>query len=198
VRLKQQTRYPWDGDVEITVEPKRSGEFTVCVRIPGWARNEPVPSDLYRFLNESSEKVTLKVNGESVDLNIDKGFAFIRRKWKGGDTIELNLPMPIRRVVSHENVKDNAGRTAVQRGPVVYCFEGLDNPQGVSKLVLPPDAKLHTEYHGDLLGGIVTLNGQGIMPQKSIELVAIPYYAWAHRGKSDMAVWLPESAEGGN
>ncbi|HUU16260.1 MAG TPA: beta-L-arabinofuranosidase domain-containing protein [Sedimentisphaerales bacterium] len=198
VRLKQETRYPWDGDIEITVEPERSAKFAIYVRIPGWARNEPVPSDLYRFLNESSEKVTLKVNGKSVDLNIDKGFASIRRKWKKGDSIELNLPMPIRRVVSHPNVKDNAGRTAIQRGPVVYCFEGVDNPQGVSKLVLPPEAQLHTEYHGDLLGGIVKLNGQGKMPQKSVEVVAIPYYAWAHRGKSEMAVWLPESAEGGN
>jgi len=198
VRLEQQTRYPWDGDVEITVKPKRSGEFTICVRIPGWARNEPVPSDLYRFLNESPEKVTLKVNGESVDLDINKGFASISRRWERGDIIELGLPMPIRRVVSHPNVKDNAGRTAIQRGPVVYCLEGVDNPQGVSKLVLPPDAKLHTECHGDLLGGIVTLKGQGKMPQKSVEVVAIPYYAWAHRGKSEMAVWLPRSAEGGN
>ena len=198
VRLEQETRYPWDGDVEITVEPKRSGEFTICVRIPGWARNEPVPSDLYRFLNESSEKVTLKVNGESVDLNIDKGFASISRRWEKGDVIELALPMPIRRVVSHENVKDNAGRTAIQRGPVVYCFEGVDNSQGVSKLVLSPDAKLHTEYHGDLLGGIVTIKGQGKMPQKSVEVVAIPYYAWSHRDKSEMAVWLLRSAEGGN
>jgi len=139
VRLEQQTRYPWDGDVKITVEPKRSGELTICVRIPGWAQNEPVPSDLYRFLNESSEKVTLKVNGESVDLNIDKGFASINRRWEKGDTIELGLPMPIRRVVSHPNVKDNAGRTAVQRGPVVYCFEGVDNPQGVARLVLPAE-----------------------------------------------------------
>jgi DUF1680 family protein len=142
--------------------------------------------------------VTLKVNGESVDLNIDKGFASIRRRWEKGDCIELNLPMPVRRVVSHENVKDNAGRTAVQRGPLVYCFEGVDNPQDVAKLVLPPEAKLHSEYHGDLLGGIVTLNGQGKMPLDSVEVVAIPYYAWAHRGKSEMAVWLPESADGGN
>jgi DUF1680 family protein len=198
VRLEQETRYPWDGAVKIIVEPERSAKFAIYVRIPGWARNEPVPSDLYRFLNESSEKVTLKVNGESVDLEIDKGFAYISRRWERGDIIELGLPMPIRRVVSHENVKDNAGRTAVQRGPLVYCFEGVDNPQGVAKLFLPPDAKLHTEYHGDLLGGIVTLNCQGKMPQESIKVVAIPYYAWAHRGKSEMAVWLPRSAEGGN
>jgi len=207
VRLKQQTRYPWDGDVKITIEPERSKKFTICVRIPGWARNEPVPSDLYRFLNESSEKVTLKVNGESVELNIDKGFASISRRWKKGDTIELNLPMPIRWVVSHENVRDNTGRTAIQRGPVVYCLEGVDNPQGVAKLILQANARLRDEYRGDLLGGIVTVKGQGRIQQprqesemvlNSIEVVAIPYYAWAHRGISEMAVWLPEFAEGGN
>jgi hypothetical protein len=198
VRLEQETRYPWDGDVKITVEPKRPKEFTICVRIPGWARNEPVPSDLYHFLNESSERVKLKVNGEPFDLNIDKGFASIDRKWKKGDCIELSLPMPIRRVVSHPNVKDNTGRTAIQRGPVVYCLEGMDNPHGLAKLVLSTDAKLHTEYHSDLLGGIVTIKGRGEMPLKSVEVIAIPYYAWAHRGKSEMAVWLPRSAEGGN
>jgi len=207
VRLEQETRYPWDGDVKITVEPKRSKKFTICVRVPGWARNEPVPSDLYRFLNESSEKVTLEVNGESVELNIDKGFASISRRWEKGDTIELGLPMPIRRVVSHENVKDNAGSTAIQRGPVVYCFEGVDNSQGVAKLALQADARLRTEYRSDLLGGVVTIKGQGKIqrpqPQakaqlNSIEVVAIPYYAWAPRGKGKMAVWLPESAKRGN
>jgi DUF1680 family protein len=87
----------------------------------------------------------------------------------------------------------------------VYCFEAVDNAQGVANLVLPPDAKLQTEYRGDLLGGIVTIKGQGRIQQpqaegktllKNIEVVAIPYYAWAHRGKNEMAVWVPESAEG--
>jgi len=207
VHLKQKTQYPWDGNVKIAIEPERSARFAIYVRIPGWARNEPVPSDLYRFLNESSEKATIDVNGESVDLNIKKGFASISRKWEKGDCIELNLPMPIRRVVSHENVKGNTGRTAIQRGPVVYCFEGLDNPQGVAKLTLQANARLRDEYRGDLLGGIVTIRGQGRIQQpqqeskmvlNSIEVGAIPYYAWAHRGKSEMAVWLPEFAEGGN
>jgi len=194
VRLEQQTRYPWNGPVKITVEPERSAKFAICIRIPGWAQNKPVPSDLYRFLDESSEKATLKLNGESVEMDIDKGFASISRRWKKGDCIELHLPMPIRRVVSHPNIKDNAGRTAIQRGPVVYCFEQVDNPQGVMKLVLPVEAKLQTEYRSDLLGGVVTIKGRG----KSVDVVAIPYYAWAHRGKGEMAVWLPESVEGGN
>jgi DUF1680 family protein len=115
--------------------------------------------------------------------------------------------MPIRRVLSHGKIKDNAGRTAIQRGPVVYCFEAVDNPQGVANLALPPGAELQAEYRSDLLGGIVTIKGRGRIPQpqadgktllKSVEAVAIPYYAWAHRGKNAMAVWLAESVEGGN
>jgi DUF1680 family protein len=205
VRLTQQTRYPWDGDVRITVEPVRSEEFTILVRIPGWAQDRPVPSNLYRYSDKSTQKASLKVNGNPIALDMVKGFARIRRTWEKGDAIELNLPMPIRRVLSHQKVKGNAGRMVIQRGPVVYCFEAADNPQGVANLVLPADVKLQTEYRDDLLGGIVTIKGQGRIQQaqaegkmllKSIEVVAIPYYAWAHRGKNEMAVWVPESAEG--
>ena len=204
VRLRQDTRYPWEADVKITVEPERSREFAIYIRIPGWARNKPVPSDLYCYLNKNAEKVTLKVNNRPFGLDMDKGFTCIRRKWEKGDAIELNLPMPIRRVLSHQKVKDNAGRTAIQRGPVVYCFEGADNPQGVANLVLPPDAKLHPESHDDLLGGIVTIRGQGQIREsqaegktllKNFEAVAIPYYAWAHRGKGEMAVWLAQTRD---
>ena len=201
VGLQQQTRYPWDGDVRITVEPEHSGQFTICVRIPGWAQNSPVPSDLYSYQDRSREKVSLKVNGNPVALNIVKGYARIRRTWEKGDAIELNLPMPIRRVEAHQKIKDNRGRTAIERGPVVYCFEGADNPKGVANLILPPDAKLQSEYHGDLLGGIMTISGRGQIRQagkkgvEDIDVVAIPYYAWAHRGKNEMAVWIPESAE---
>ena len=201
VGLQQQTRYPWDGDVRITVEPEHTGQFTVCVRIPGWAQNKPVPSNLYSYPDKSREKVSLKVNGKPVALDIVKGYARIRRTWEKGDAIELNLPMLIRRVQAHQKVKDNRGRTAVERGPVVYCFEGADNPKGVANLILPPEAKLQSEYNGDLLGGIVTITGRGQIRQagkksvEDIDVVAIPYYAWAHRGKNEMAVWMPKSAE---
>ena len=201
VGLQQQTRYPWDGDVRITVEPEHSGQFTVCVRIPGWAQNSPVPSDLYSYPDRSREKVSLKVNGNPVALNIVKGYARIRRTWEKGDALELILPMPIRRVQAHEKVKDNRGRTAIERGPVVYCFEGADNPKGVANLILPPDVKLQSEYNSDLLGGIVTITGRGQIRQagekivEDIDVVAVPYYAWAHRGKNEMAVWMPKSAE---
>jgi len=201
VGLQQQTRYPWDGDVRITVEPEHSGQFTVFVRIPGWAQNSPVPSDLYSYPDRSREKVSLKVNGNPVALEIVKGYARIHRTWEKGDAIELNLPMPIRRVAANPKVKNNRGRTAIERGPVVYCFEGADNPKGVANLILPPDAKLQSKYHDDLLGGIVTITGRGQIRQadkngiEEIDVVAVPYYAWAHRGKNEMAVWMPESAE---
>jgi len=201
VGLQQRTRYPWDGDVRITVEPEHSGQFTVCVRIPGWVQNNPVPSDLYSYPDRSRQKVSLNVNGNPVALEIVKGYARIHRTWEKGDAIELNLPMPIRRVAANPKVKNNRGRTAIERGPVVYCFEGADNPKGVANLILPPDAKLQSKYHGDLLGGIVTITGRGQIRQadknviEEIDVVAVPYYAWAHRGKNEMAVWLPESAE---
>ena len=105
---------------------------------------------------------------------------------------------------AHQKIKDNRGRNAVERGPVVYCFEGADNPKGVANLILPPEAKLQNEYRGDLLGGIMTITGRGQIRQarqdgkkvvEDIDVVAIPYYAWAHRGKNEMAVWMPKSAE---
>jgi len=201
VHMQQQTRYPWDGNVRITVEPEYLGHLTVYVRIPGWARNRPVPSDLYSYPDICWEEVTLKVNGNPVALNIVKGYARIRRAWKKGDAIELNLPMPIRRVVAHPKVKDDIGRTAIERGPVVYCFEGADNPKGVANLILPLEAKLQSEYQGDLLGGVVTITGRGQIRHdgkkvvEDIDVVAIPYYAWAHRGKNEMAVWIPKSTE---
>jgi hypothetical protein len=208
VHLKQQTRYPWDGEVKITVEPKRSREFAIYVRIPGWAQNQPVPSDLYRYLNESRKKVTLKVNGKPLALDMDKGFARIRRKWKKGDVVELYLPMPIRRVLSHENVKDNIGKVALERGPIVYCVEWPDNGGRVSNLVLPDDAKLMPEYRKDMLSGITVICGKAFgkfgrgsgwyLAGDEQDFVAIPYYAWAHRGKGEMAVWLARSIEGEN
>jgi len=200
IRLRQQTNYPWDGHVKIQVEPERAGKFTVCLRIPGWAQNRPVPSDLYSYLDTNTEQVSLKVNGNPISVDTVKGYVPIRRMWRKGDIIELNLPMPIRRVVANPKVKDDLGRTAIERGPIVYCFEGADNPEGVANLILPPEAKLKAEYRGEKLGGIVMITGRGQIRRdgktvENIDVVAIPYYAWAHRGKNEMAVWLLKSAE---
>lgn len=203
VRVVQETRYPWDGLVRMHVEPSRPGALTLHVRIPGWARNEPVPSDLYRFADTSAQHPILKVNGKPVPLTLDKGYVAIAREWKKTDTVELNLPMPIRRIVANDQVAVDRGRVALQRGPIVYAAEWVDNPNGkVRNLVLPASASLKSEFRPDMLKGVEVVTGravalsydaQGKVTKTEQPFTAIPYYAWANRGRGQMIVWLPES-----
>ena len=200
VEIKQETRYPWEGVVKITIDPERSAEFTLNIRIPGWAQNLPVPSDLYRYMRKRNEDVKLTVNGNPFTMDIERGYARIRRRWRRGDVVELDLPMPVRRVICNENVKDNRGKVALERGPLVYCAEWVDNGGGVLDLLLPDSIELESKYQEDMLGGIVIIKGKVFELKKSDdgkftgridrELIAIPYYAWAHRGEGEMAVWL--------
>lgn len=192
VEVSQETNYPWDGKVVMKVDPKTSRKFTVRIRIPGWAINKPVPSDLYSYADENSEKVTLKVNSESVALDMDKGYAVIERKWSKGDVVELNLPMPVRRVVAQKEVKDDLDKVALVRGPMVYCAEWVDNDGKVLDMVIPEDAGLKTEYRKDFFNGVTVISGD-VLDQTGgkRKLTAIPYYAWSHRGPGEMAVWLP-------
>jgi hypothetical protein len=195
VRVTQETEYPWDGTVRFTVEPAggpaATADFEMYVRIPGWARNEPVPSDLYTFAGASAEAPTVRVNGESLALDVRDGFAVIARSWGFGDTVELELPMPVRRVAAHPSVENNAGRLAIQRGPLVYAVEAIDNGGGALDLALPTDAPLSTEYRPGMLGGVTVVRGLGSRSGEAIELLAVPYFAWANRGPGEMAVWLP-------
>jgi len=200
VRIKQQTRYPWTGLVQITVEPQRSAKFAIAVRVPGWARNDPLPGDLYRYLYASDAKVSLKLNGKPIAANVKTGFVCIERRWQKGDVIELDMPMPVRRVLAHEQIKDDAGKVALQRGPIVYCAEWADNNGHVLNLVLPDSARLTTEYRKDMLNGVTVIRGKALalsydkdgksVLKKPQDFLAIPYYAWAHRGPGEMAVWL--------
>jgi len=187
VRLSQETRYPWDGNVQITVHPEKEGEFSVYIRIPGWAKDHPVPSDLYRFVDEHTNDVDIRINGTRYPFEMEKGFARLNRIWKLDDKIELSLPMPVRRVQSHENVQGNQSKVALQRGPVVYCFEGVDNEDRVLDRSLPDDSSLETEWLPNLLGGLVVIKSGA---DDKTPLTAIPYYAWAHRGAGEMAVWI--------
>jgi DUF1680 family protein len=196
--IEQTTGYPWTGDVAIRVIPDRASAFTLRVRIPGWARGEPLPSDLYRYADRSDERPTLKVNGKAVPVMIEKGYAAIARTWQPNDRVELTLPMPIRRVVAHEAVKADAGRVAIERGPIVYAAEWPDNGGHVNDLVLDDATRLTAEARPDLLKGITVISGtaaryryeQGKLLSAPGKVVLIPYYAWAHRGKGEMAVWL--------
>jgi DUF1680 family protein len=189
VLLTQETRYPWDGKVKITVEPERAAEFAIYVRIPGWASNQPVPSDLYRYVKENNGKVTLRVNGRRADLNREKGFAKLRRKWKKGDVIQLSLPMSVRRVLCNERVEENRGKMALERGPIVYCVEWFDNGGKIDNIKVSDDDEFEVACASAALGGVNVIKGT-----KS-GFLAIPYYAWSHRGVGEMAVWLPRNAE---
>jgi DUF1680 family protein len=205
VKLTQQTRYPWNGIVNIRVEPERSNTFDIYVRIPGWVRNKPVPGNLYKFQKTMHEEITLKVNGERIEYNIQKGFACIERKWLKGDTIELNLPLPVRRVIAHPNIEADKDKIALQRGPIVFCLEWPDNEGKVLNLMIQDDAELRAEYRPDLLNGVVVVTGEAqvvkrmnngsIIPAQNKRLIAIPYYAWAHRGRGEMAVWMARKAQ---
>ena len=196
VKIAQHTRYPWDGTVTLRLEPARETEFTLLVRVPGWARGEAVPSDLYRYAGTGAPGgIGLHVNGAAVPLDVERGFARVRRSWRAGDTVELRLEMPVRRVVAHASVKDDAGRAAIERGPLVYCVEAADHDGRVGDLVLPIDAALAAEFRPTLLGGVTAVTGKGrrrggdgAWPEQPI--VAVPYFAWANRGKGEMAVWV--------
>jgi DUF1680 family protein len=195
LKLAQQTDYPWAGLVRLTVTPDKPAEFELCLRIPGWALGRPVPSDLYRFADAKASPAVLKVNGKCADAApADDGYVHLKRRWQAGDVVELDLPMPIRRVLAHENVKDDLGKVALMRGPIVYCLEAVDQPeQDVFRLVLPRQVQLRAEHRPDLLGGVTVIQGQ--VPSEGqglLTMTAVPYYAWANRGRAAMTVWINE------
>lgn len=206
VRLEQKTLYPYDGHVAITVSPEKDGaQFTIRVRVPGWARNTPVPSDLYRFLHKRPDAVKVNVNGVEEPLDIERGYAPIARAWRKGDVIELDLPMPVRRVLAHDAVEADRGKVALQRGPLVFCAEWPDNDGHVVNLVLPDDSPIEAGFDKDLLGGVPVLRGpvlsvhegadKGELITNKATLTAIPYHVWAHRGRGEMAVWLARETD---
>ena len=159
-RIAQDTDYPWDGRVTIHVDPARPADFALAIRIPGWSRGEAMPTDLYRFAGSTASgdavKPSLSVNGQPAPLQIDKGFARVYRTWRRGDIVRLDLPMPIRRVLAHEGVAEDRGKAAIQRGPVVYRLEAVDNTargEHISDVRLPLGAPLAHQFRAALLGG---------------------------------------------
>ena len=200
IKVAQDTRYPWDGAVTITVTPEKSRHFTVNVRIPGWAREQPVPGDLYRFADQAAPKPTIAVNGRSLPWTSTDGYVAITRTWNPGDAIDLHLPMPVRRIVANEKVEADRNRVALQRGPIVYAAEWPDNPNGkVRNILLPADHPLTPEFRSDLLNGVEVIKGRafglsynekGAVQRVEQPFMAIPYATWANRGRGQMAVWL--------
>jgi len=202
VSIVQQNNYPWDGALTFTVSPKKTDAFSLLVRIPGWARNEAIPSDLYAFAGNNDKKVTITINGQPVDYTIEKGYAVIKRNWKKNDVLKVDLPMDVRRVTANEKVKDDQGKVALQRGPLIYCAEWVDNNGKAANIIVPSDAVFTAQYQPDLLTGVEVLHSE--VPVIAVDektqtvsttrrtFTAIPYYAWANRGKGEMMVWFPE------
>jgi hypothetical protein len=190
IELVQETNYPWDGGITLAVNPQPEGEFALYLRIPAWCE----------------EPFHLAVNGERIEPPpVERGYVALRRHWKRGDVVRLDLPMPVGRVYAHPQVRANVGRVALARGPIVYCLEQADHPEGVRRLALPRDAALEAVYEAELLQGVVVIRGEALAltgrsdegePQvEAVPFQAIPYCTWANRGRGEMVVWLPESPE---
>lgn len=200
--IKQESNYPWDGNIRISLEPQRTSRLKLLVRVPGWAAQQALPGDLYHFKSVDAVAIQPKVNGKPVEIKMDKGYLVIDREWRKGDYVELSLPMDIQKVYGNDLLAENVGKVALQRGPLMYCAEAVDNSGKVSTLVLPAGGKLSVESRPDLLGGVVVLKGEATVPTIAQDgtsistqvrsFTAIPYYAWAHRGEGEMTVWFPE------
>jgi DUF1680 family protein len=198
--LRQITQYPWQGDVSIRVERSISRPSTLMLRLPGWAAGQPVASDLYSYVDARKADVVVKVNGQPVNYQMSQGYMAITRQWNEGDVVSFSLPMTIRRVVANDNVSDDRGKVALERGPIVYCLESEDNGN-LSNLYIPDDAQVDTLWTDDLKG-VMTLDIKGRRVSTSgseattseEDLVAIPYYAWDNRSVDAMKVWVPRDS----
>lgn len=202
VVLSQEGNYPWNGDITIKIDRNNAGEFGLKLRIPGWVKNQPVPSDLYYYNDNKRLGYTVKVNGVAANGTLTPdGYYTIDRKWKKGDKVEVHFDMEPRTVVANNKVEADRGRIAVERGPIVYCAEFPDNDFEVLSAFMNQNPKFTEKYSSDKLYGIVELStdaqvlsydDKGRLTSKDVKLNMIPYYAWNHRGRGQMAVWLPQ------
>ena len=214
VTLQQSTQYPWEGDIAIKVLQNKAKAFNMMVRIPGWAQNQVVPSDLYSFSDDILSGYEVTVNGQPVKGELQNGYLVINRNWKKGDVVRVHLDMPVRTVVANHRVSDDRGRIAVERGPLVYCAEWADNA-GINPrhllLARQPQFDVQTAYSIQNTEGngnsfnvtAIKANAQeanvdadGRLVSKDVKVTLIPYYAWNHRGAGKMDVWLARSLSG--
>lgn len=205
IRVKQETGYPWDGMVRLSIDAEKTARFALRLRVPGWTLGTPVPSDLYTYDDATPASWTISVNGDRVSATLESGFVVIDREWRSGDRVDLDFPMPVRRVAGNAKVADLAGLVALECGPIVYAFEGVDNGGFLSGLVLPAEAEARPVFQRTLLGGVstieikgakrVTRRAEGGFDETPVGLVAIPYATWNNRGLSPMSVWLARTPD---
>ncbi len=201
VALSQETRYPWNGDIAITVDNNKAGQWTMKVRVPGWVRNQVVPSNLYEYSDGKRLGYCISVNGEKVEGELQNGYFCIDRKWKKGDVVRVHFDMEPRTVKANYKVEADRGRISVERGPIVYCAEWPDNDFDVLSIVMNREPKFELVERPDLLYGlnqlktdaqVLSYDDNGRLVAEDVKLTLIPYYAWCHRGSGEMAVWLPQ------
>jgi DUF1680 family protein len=198
ISLNMETNYPWDGAVKISVNPDKKVKYALHLRIPGYVNGIAVPGGLYNFTNNSAATTIIKVNGVAVNYNTEQGYAVINREWKKGDVVEMAIPMDIKKVITRDEVKQDNDRMALQRGPLIYCFEGADNNGKAWNMVLPANADFSTtnftiknEPVLALVSNlpVVSINADGTSLNTSPQQVkAIPYYTWCNRGSNPMQV----------
>jgi len=202
IELKQETDYPWNGKIKITVNSHNKQQFRLFLRIPSWAKGQVIPSNLYTFSdNKKIKPVLIKINNKKVKYHILNGYAVINRTWENNDEIFIDIPMEIRRIVANEKVEADRGYEAYQRGPIVYCLEGIDNNGNALNTIITNKNKIDYSFMADLLGGVMVLQfkGQQVWENDKTQteevintkLTAIPYYAWSNRGAGSMTVWIP-------
>jgi DUF1680 family protein len=193
VELEQTTDYPWDGKVRIRLN-KGGGKFSIKLRIPGWLKKHPFGNNLYTYL-DAAKTADISVNGVKVGHD-NPDYVSIDRKWKKGDVIEINFPMEVRRIQANDNAEDDRGKVALERGPVVFCLEGKDQPDNTvfDKYILD-STPIQSHFEKDLLNGVIVLEGNAKELQrngevKDVRFRAIPYSTWNNRGGDQMEVWI--------
>lgn len=203
VKLRQQTDYPFNGKIQIEVSPDSEAmDFTLWLRIPTWCRDRFVPGELYSYSDKTSAQATASVNGQKVNAPVLDGYLPVKRSWKAGDKVELDLPMPVRYSIADNRVEADINRTCVTRGPLVYCAEGPDNEHPASSYILASNdqqGQIDTFKEGILQGiPAITLNAEALKGEETTpaSLKLIPYYAWNNRGDHvTMNVWFAKDAQ---
>ena len=196
-----ETNYPWDGKVKLMIDPVKNSKFNLYLRIPGWAQGQTSTNDLYDLSDFGSAIIYLKVNGKDEAVRMENGYMIINREWKKGDIVMYELPMQTNKVIAREELKQDKGRIAIQRGPVVYCVEGADNNGKAWNIIIPENTKFETIDYKVLDESVkaltaevpvITVGEDGLsLKTEKKKIIAIPYYTWANRGKNEMQVWLP-------
>lgn len=182
VKIIQETKYPLNGKIIVTISPEKKSEFTVKFRIPGWSRNEVLPSDLYAYSKPLKNQNSIKINYKKISIEPNNGYYSITKKWEKGEKVTLDFPMKVRKVIANEKIEDDKNKMALEYGPIVYAIEEVDNKNNFDAISISSSDKF-TVKQESILGLINTLNNEN--------LKAIPYYTWSNRGIGKMKVWLP-------